>query len=112
MNPALNREASEARMVDLRRRAERDALALAAKRAVKRESTSISASMIAAILRLLQPRRAVRLPAGADETSPASYTTDEAPVPAPAPAPSPAPSPGRLPGPSPAPGSAAAPGET
>jgi hypothetical protein len=57
MNPALNREASEARMNDLRRRADRDALALAAKRAVKRESTRTSAGMIATILRLLQPRR-------------------------------------------------------
>jgi len=57
MHPALNREASEARMIDLRCRADRDAVALAAKRVVKRESTSIPASMIAAMLRLLQLRR-------------------------------------------------------
>jgi hypothetical protein len=57
MNPALNREASEARMIDLRRRADRDALALAAKRAGGRNSTNISASMLAALLRLIRPRR-------------------------------------------------------
>jgi hypothetical protein len=39
--------------------------------------------------------RAVRLPAGADATSPASYTTDESPAPAPAPVPPPARSRGR-----------------
>jgi hypothetical protein len=56
MYSALNREASEARMIDLRRRAERDALARAAMRAVNQKSGSIPAS-IAAMLRLLQPRR-------------------------------------------------------
>jgi hypothetical protein len=57
MNPALNREASEARTADLRRRAEHDSFALAAKRAVSRESASSPAPAIAAMLRILHPRR-------------------------------------------------------
>ena len=61
MNPALNRVASEARAADMRRRAGRDAIVLAtipaAGRAAKRESASPWTSVIAAILRLLQPRR-------------------------------------------------------
>jgi hypothetical protein len=61
MNPALNRVASEARAADMRRRAGHDAIVLAtiraADRAAKRESASPRTSVIAAILRLLQPRR-------------------------------------------------------
>jgi len=57
MNPALNRVASEARAADMRRRAGRDAIVLATIRAAKRESASPRTSVIAAILRLLQPRR-------------------------------------------------------
>jgi phage terminase Nu1 subunit (DNA packaging protein) len=57
MNTALNREASEARVADMRRRAGRDAIVLAAIRAANLESASLRASMIAAMLRLLQPRR-------------------------------------------------------
>jgi hypothetical protein len=57
MNPALNREASEARQADLRRRAGRGAIALADMRAANRESMNLRASVIAAMLRLLQPRR-------------------------------------------------------
>lgn len=57
MNPALNREASEARVADLRRRAGRDAIALADVRAANRESASLLASMIAEMFRLLQSRR-------------------------------------------------------
>ena len=60
MNTALNREASEARVADMRRRAGRDAIALAAIRAANRESASLRASMIAGMLRLLQPRRILR----------------------------------------------------
>lgn len=57
MNPALNREASEARVADLRRRAGRDAIALADVRAANRESASLLASMIAEVFRLLQSGR-------------------------------------------------------
>ena len=59
MNPALNREASQARFADLRRRAGQDAIALADIRAARRESARRPASMIAAMLRFLQ-RRGVR----------------------------------------------------
>jgi hypothetical protein len=57
MNPALNREASGARVADLRRRAGRDAIALAEMKAANAESASLPTSKIAAMLRLLQPRR-------------------------------------------------------
>jgi hypothetical protein len=57
MNPALNREASEARMADLRRQAGRDAIALAEIRAAKRESRSTLAPMIRAIRRSLHRRQ-------------------------------------------------------
>ena len=57
MNLALNREASEARLAELRRRAGRDAIAIAEIRAASREPASLPASLIAAMLRLLQPRR-------------------------------------------------------
>ena len=57
MNPALNREASEARIADLRRRAGRDAIILAAMKASSRESASPPASMIRAVRRSLHSRR-------------------------------------------------------
>ena len=57
MNPALNREASEARIADLRRQAGRDAIALADMRAARGRSVGLAASMIAAVLRPLQPCR-------------------------------------------------------
>jgi propanediol dehydratase small subunit len=57
MNPALNREASEARAAELRRRAGRDAIALAGLRAATAASANPPASKIAAMLRLLRPRR-------------------------------------------------------
>jgi hypothetical protein len=62
MNPALNREASEARAADLRRRAGRDAIALADMRAANRKSAGLLAPMIAAMLRLRLPRRIRRAP--------------------------------------------------
>jgi hypothetical protein len=65
MNTALNRVASEARMADMRRRAGRDAIVLAtngaANRVARRESASPLVSMIAAVLRLLRPRRIRRM---------------------------------------------------
>jgi hypothetical protein len=57
MNPALNREASEARAAELRRRAGRDAIALADLRAANAASVNRPASKIAAMIRLLRPRR-------------------------------------------------------
>lgn len=62
MNPALNREASEARMADLRHRAGRDAITLADMRAANREAASLPAPAITAMLRLLLPRRIRRTP--------------------------------------------------
>ena len=62
MNPALNREASEARMADLRHRAGRDAITLADMRAANREAASLAAPAITAMLRLLLPRRIRRTP--------------------------------------------------
>jgi hypothetical protein len=57
MNPALNRESSEARLADLRRQAGRDAIALADIRAARRESASTMAPVIRAGRRSLQRRR-------------------------------------------------------
>jgi len=57
MHPALNREASGARAADVRRRAGRDAIALADLRAANAASANPLASKIAALLRLLRPRR-------------------------------------------------------
>ena len=57
MNPALNREASEARAADLRRRAGRDAIALAAMGAARRESANTLASIIRAVRPSLHSRR-------------------------------------------------------
>jgi len=57
MNPGLNREASEARMADLHRRAGRDAIALAVMKAARRESASTPASRIRAVRRLLHSLR-------------------------------------------------------
>jgi len=61
MHPALNREASGARAADVRRRAGRDAIALADLRAANAASANPLASKIAALLRLLRPRRIRRL---------------------------------------------------
>jgi len=65
MNTALNRVASEARMADMRRRAARDAIVLdtirAANRVARRESANPLVSIIAAVLRLLRPRRIRRM---------------------------------------------------
>jgi hypothetical protein len=77
MNPALNREASEARLAGLRREAVRDAIAIAEIRAASREPASLPASLIAAMLRLIQPRRTRRtrspvLAADIDSVSPPS----------------------------------------
>jgi len=55
MNPALNREASEARAAELRPRAG-DAIALADLRAGNAASANFPASKIAAMLRLFRPR--------------------------------------------------------
>ncbi len=57
MNPALNREASEAQAADLRRRAGRDAIALAAMRASGREPANTLASIIRAGRRALHSCR-------------------------------------------------------
>ena len=54
MNPGLNREASEARMADLRRQAGRDAVAIAVIKAAKRESARTPDSMIRALRRSLR----------------------------------------------------------
>ena len=54
MNPGLNREASEARMADLRRQAGRDAVAIAVIKAAKRESARTQDSMIRALRRSLR----------------------------------------------------------
>ena len=62
MNPALNREASEARMADLRHRAGRDAITLADMRAANRKAASPPAPVITAMRRLLRPRRIRRTP--------------------------------------------------
>jgi hypothetical protein len=56
MNPALNREASEARATELRRRAGHDAIALADLRAGNAASANLPASKIATMLRLFRPR--------------------------------------------------------
>jgi hypothetical protein len=56
MNPALNREASGARAAELRRRAGRDAIALADLKAASAASANLPASKIAGMLRLLRPR--------------------------------------------------------
>ena len=75
MNPALNREASEARLAELRREAVRDAIPIAEIRAASREPASLPATLIAVMLRLLQPRRTRRtrspvLAADVDSASP------------------------------------------
>ena len=56
MYPALNREASEARAAELRRRAGRDAIAHADLRAGNAASADLPASKIATMFRLLRPR--------------------------------------------------------
>jgi hypothetical protein len=56
MNPALNREASEARTADLRRLAGRDAIAVTAMRAGREESASPLASLTRKLRQSLHSR--------------------------------------------------------